>query len=160
MKEHLTIILTLFLIAGAIGCGSSDNPIDTNSGSIIIEVASIEETSVHVQLMQNGQLVTQTDGNSTIQLSGIETGNYTLQVSAEGYQTKELYFSYQSGKTILIDMGELVQIVDGIALGDGLAIGTEAPDFKLSDGLGESYALSDYIADNKKVVIVFYRTGT
>ena len=42
--------------------------------------------------------------------------------------------------------------------GQGLAIGAQAPEFSLPDAKGTTYSLSDY--NSKKLVIVFYRTGT
>lgn len=44
-------------------------------------------------------------------------------------------------------------------LGEGLIIGTHAPDFELSDGYGTKHRLSEHLDDGKNVVIVFYRTG-
>lgn len=44
-------------------------------------------------------------------------------------------------------------------LGEGLVIGTHAPDFKLFDGYGNTHTLSEHLDDDKNVVIVFYRTG-
>ena len=42
--------------------------------------------------------------------------------------------------------------------GEGLAIGALAPEFSLPDAEGNTHSLSDYSA--KKLIIVFYRTGT
>ncbi len=42
--------------------------------------------------------------------------------------------------------------------GEGLAIGALAPEFSLPDAKGNTHRLSDY--SGKKLVIVFYRTGT
>lgn len=44
-------------------------------------------------------------------------------------------------------------------LGEGLVIGTHAPDFKLSDGYGNTHTLSENLDEGKNVIIVFYRTG-
>ncbi len=44
-------------------------------------------------------------------------------------------------------------------LGEGLVIGTHAPDFQLSDGDGNIHTLSEHLENGKHVVIVFYRTG-
>ena len=44
-------------------------------------------------------------------------------------------------------------------LGEGLKIGTHAPDFELTDGYGNNHSLSEHLDDGKNVVIVFYRTG-
>lgn len=42
--------------------------------------------------------------------------------------------------------------------GEGLSIGSDAPEFKLPDSNNKQHALADYIG-KKKVVIVFYRGG-
>ncbi len=44
-------------------------------------------------------------------------------------------------------------------LGEGLVLGTHAPDFELSDGYENMHTLSEHLDDGKNVVIVFYRTG-
>ena len=44
-------------------------------------------------------------------------------------------------------------------LGQGLSIGSQAPEFELSDGYGNLHALSDSLGNEKKIIIVFYRTG-
>ena len=44
-------------------------------------------------------------------------------------------------------------------LGQGLSIGSQAPEFELPDGHGQLHALTDYLGNDKKVIIVFYRTG-
>lgn len=43
-------------------------------------------------------------------------------------------------------------------LGEGLAIGTTAPEFSLPDADGNIHSLADY--SGQKLVIVFYRFGT
>ncbi len=43
-------------------------------------------------------------------------------------------------------------------LGEGLAIGTRAPEFSLPDADGNIHSLADY--SGQKLVIVFYRFGT
>lgn len=44
-------------------------------------------------------------------------------------------------------------------LGEGLVLGSYAPDFELSDGSGNLHTLSEHLDAGKNVVIVFYRTG-
>ncbi len=48
--------------------------------------------------------------------------------------------------------------IEQLPEGQGLAIGALAPEFSLPDAEGNTHNLSDYSA--KKLVIVFYRTGT
>ncbi len=47
-------------------------------------------------------------------------------------------------------------IVEQLALGEGLAIGATAPEFSLPDGDGNLHSLSDYV--DQKVVLVFFAT--
>ena len=44
-------------------------------------------------------------------------------------------------------------------IGQGLSVGSQAPEFQLSDGHGQLHALTDYLGNDKKLIIVFYRTG-
>ena len=46
-----------------------------------------------------------------------------------------------------------------LGLGQGLSIGSQAPEFELPDGHGQLHALTDYLGNDKKVIMVFYRTG-
>ncbi len=48
--------------------------------------------------------------------------------------------------------------VEQLPEGEGLAIGALAPEFSLLDADGNTHSLSEY--SGKKLVIVFYRTGT
>ena len=48
--------------------------------------------------------------------------------------------------------------VQQLPLGDGLAVGANAPEFSLPDANGNIHNLSDY--NGQKLVIVFYRMGT
>ena len=48
---------------------------------------------------------------------------------------------------------EEVEVLDP---GQGLSLGSRAPDFELSDGNGKLHTLGDYIG-NKNVVLVFFR---
>lgn len=52
-----------------------------------------------------------------------------------------------------------VKELETLELGQGLNIGSPAPEFQLLDGYGNLHALSSYLGDNKKVIIVFFRTG-
>ena len=47
----------------------------------------------------------------------------------------------------------------GLQSGQGLNIGSRAPEFELPDGNGNLHSLSHYLSNNKSVVLVFYRFG-
>ncbi|MYF98550.1 redoxin domain-containing protein, partial [Candidatus Poribacteria bacterium] len=82
-----------------------------------------------------------------------------LQISAEGYETIEKNVTIISGETVSLERVSLTKLTESLEPGEGLQIGSKAPDFELPDANGDTYSLSDYIGENKKVVIVFYRTG-
>ena len=190
----------------------------------------------------------QTETQATYELEAIKSGNYTLQISAKGYETTEMNVTVTSGQTVSLDKVTLVAlatpvshlrgILTDVAIGapisqvhlqltdeagevhetltteagvftfenlpveqtftlkiehadyentevavepipasetfeldlklipmpeleelnpgQGLSLGSQAPDFELSDGNGKLLALADY-TDNKKVVLVFFR---
>lgn len=58
----------------------------------------------------------------------------------------------------LQDIVTMETTVEQFSLGEGLAIGTTAPEFSLPDADGNIHSLSDY--SGQKLVIVFYRFGT
>ena len=64
------------------------------------------------------------------------------------------------GEVESIDSESPVANLDELEPGEGLSIGSQAPDFELPDGNGELHALADYIGNDKNVVLVFYRMGT
>ena len=50
------------------------------------------------------------------------------------------------------------EVVEKLAPGEGLSLGSQAPAFELPDGDNKLHALNDYIGDTK-LVLVFYRGG-
>ena len=63
--------------------------------------------------------------------------------------------SEQASQTIVQPKEDTIQ---KLPEGEGLAIGALAPEFSLPDAEGNTLSLSDY--SGRKVIIVFYRTGT
>ena len=51
-----------------------------------------------------------------------------------------------------------IPVIEELDPGQGLSIGSEAPDFELPNGDGDLLALGDLIG-SKKVVVIFYRGG-
>ena len=247
----------LLLLMG-LGCGT-ENPVEetvdasvtgTSTGTLRGEVQSIEGVLIQVRLLKDGQLLTQTETQGTYELGAVEAGNYTLQVSAKGYETKEINATVTPGQVVSLDkvtlvaleipvshlrgvltnaatsepLGEVnLQLTDKagkvyealttatgvftfenlpveqaftltiahagyegkeVAVhpiptaetlelvveltplaeperldpGQGLSIGSRAPDFELPDGNGKLHALADSIG-NGNVVLIFYRGG-
>ena len=256
MKQiHACFALALLLFAG-LNCGT-ENPVkesidlpavEASTGILRGEVQSIEGVLIQVRLLRDGQLLMQTETQATYELEAIKSGNYTLQISAKGYETTEMNVTVTSGQTISLDKvtlvalatpvshlrGILTDVATGAPIsqvhlqltdeagevhetltteagvftfenlpveqtftlkiehadyentevavepipvsetfeldlklipmpeleelnpGQGLSLGSQAPDFELSDGNGKLLALADY-TDNKKVVLVFFR---
>ena len=248
----------LLLFVG-FGCGTespisetADTPeVETNlTGTLRGDVQSIEGVLIQVRLLKDGQLVVQTEAQANYEIDAVEAGNYTLQISAKGYETKEIDVTVIAGQVVSLDkvallaleapvshlrgvltneatdepLGEVnLQLTDNagkvyetlttaagvfsfenlpveqpftltiahtgyegkeVAVpaiptaetleltvelvprqeperldpGQGLSIGSEAPDFELPDSNGKLHAFADYVGD-KNVVLIFYRGG-
>lgn len=168
MKQIQSLFALIVLLFAALGCGTADNligdgdKIDTSTGTLQGEVQSIEGVAIQVRLLKAGQLVAHTEAHGSYELNDIEAGDYTLHISANGYQEVERNVTIVGGETVSFDKVSLVELkIPGHDLepGEGLNIGSQAPDFELPDGNGKLHAFSDYIGNGKKVVLVFYRTG-
>ena len=254
-RIHACLALALLLFAG-LNCGT-ENPVEEtvdpsaveiSTGTLHGEVQPIEGVLIQVRLLRDGQLLNQTETQATYELGAIEAGNYTLQISAKGYETTEMNVTVIAGQTVSVDKVTLValdqpvshlrgiltdvatgapisqvnlQLTDKVGKvyealtteagvftfenlpveqaftlkiehadyentevavqpirasetfeldlklipqakaeeldpGQGLSVGSQAPDFELSDGNGKPHKLADYIG-NKKVVLVFFR---
>ena len=257
MKQiHVCLALALLLFAG-LNCGT-DNPVseetvetpvvEAPTGVLRGEVQSIEGVLIQVRLLRDGQLLAQTETEAAYELGSLKAGNYTLQISAKGYETTETDVTVIAGQTVALDKVTLVALanpvshlrgvltdvatgapipevhlqltddagtvyetlttaagvftfenlpveqgftlkiehaayentevavepipaaetseldlklipqpeVEELDPGQGLSIGSQAPDFELSDGNGKLHTLADYTGENK-VVIGFFR---
>ena len=165
MKQKNIVFALFFLLLGAFGCGTADNPVndvnenETQIGTLQVEVEKIDGVSIHLRLLKGGQLMVYSMGNGSFEIDELVAGDYTLQISADGYQTTEQNITIISGETVSLETVTLTKHVDGPVPGEGLMIGTTVPDFELPDGNGDIHSLSEHIEKGKKVVIVFYRTG-
>ena len=259
MKQILTPLALVLLLFIGFGC-ATENPVeemvDTGSvetdttGTLHGDVQSIEGVLIQVRLLKDGQLVAQVETQASYEIDAIEAGNYTLQISAKGYETKEVAVTVIAEQVVSVDKVVLValetpvshlhgvltnettgEVLGGVSLqltdnagkvyetlttaagvftfenlpvqqpmtlriahagyedkeiivhpipadetleltvelmslpevenlppGQGLRIGSQAPDFELPDSNGKAHTLADYIP-NKNVVLVFYRGG-
>ena len=254
-RIYVCLALALLMLAG-LNCGT-ENPVEetvdtsaveVSTGTLHGEVQPIEGVLIQVRLLRDGQLLNQTETQGTYELGAIEAGNYTLQISAKGYETTEMNVTVIAGQTVSVDKvtlvaldqpvshlrGILTDVATGAPIpqvnlqltdkagkvyealtteagvftfenlpveqaftlkiehadyentevavqpipasetseldfkliplleaeeldpGQGLSLGSQAPDFELSDGNGKLHKLADYIG-NKKVVLVFFR---
>lgn len=84
----------------------------------------------------------------------------TLTIDHAGYEGKEVAVHPIPAAETLELVVELTPLAEPERLdpGQGLSIGSRAPDFELPDGNGKLHALADYVG-NKNVVLIFYRGG-
>ena len=155
--------ILLILIFCIIGCENSDNPVDdisSKKGTLQVEVLNQQNVSFQVALYQGEDIVVQTDSNRSFEITDIEAGSYTLRITAAGYNEIERNVEILAGQSISIDNVTLQPTPQTQAnLGQGLTIGSPAPDFELPDGNGNLHSLSEYLDTDKHVVLVFYRFG-
>ena len=167
MKQTMAQFAFVLLLLTALGCSSTDKPIgdvnevQTLTGTIQGNVQSIDGTSIQVRLLKDGQLVAQTETVGSFEINEIQPDIYTLHISADGYKEIERTVTVVAGETFSLGpvLLEALTQSEELTPGEGLRIGSQAPNFALPDGNGQEHSLSDYIADGKKVVLVFYRTG-
>ncbi len=254
MKQVLAPLALILLLFVGFGC-ETENPVEEimetdTTGTLRGDVQSIDGVRIQVRLLKDGQLVKQIETQASYEIGAIEAGNYTLQISAKGYETEEIPVTVIAEEVVSLDKVTLVALktpvshlsgvltnettgeaLGGVSLqltdnagnvyetlttaagvftfenlpvqqsmalmiahagyedkevavepipadetleltvkltplpeveqlppGQGLSIGTQAPDFALPDGNGKAHALADYIPD-KNVVLVFYRGG-
>ncbi len=116
MKQLQTLFILALLLLAGLNCGTTDNPvnqpedIETPTGSLQGEVAPIEGIPVQVRLIKAGQLIAQTEIDSSYEFSGIEEGNYTIQLTAKGYETVEIDVTVVAEQTVPVDKVTLVAL--------------------------------------------------
>ena len=258
MRQIQVILALALLLFTGLNCGT-ENPVQETTDTPTVEVPkstlhgevqTIEGVLIQVRLLKNGQLLTQTETETRFELTSLEAGSYTVQISAKGYETQEVEVTLAPGQIAALDkvalvaleipvshlrgvltdaatgapLGEVgVQLTDAsgnlsetlttetgvftfenlaveqnftLAIthpgyeatemavppipaaetlelhveltrpakpiqldpGQGLSLGSQGPDFELSDGDGKQHALANYIGE-QKVVLVFFRGG-
>ena len=163
MYDVRIFFILLLLLFCVIGCENTDSPVDdisSTKGTLRVEVLNQQHVSFQVALYQGEEIVAQTDSKRSFEITNIEAGSYILRLTAVGYKEIERNVEILAGQTISIDNVTLQptpQIETN--LGQGLTIGTRAPDFELPDGNGNLHSLSEYLDTGKHVVLVFYRFG-
>ena len=278
MKQILAPLALAILLFTGFGCGT-ENPVEETvetpsvdtvaTGSFSGNIELIEDVTIYVRLLKAEQLLAQAEfemhgtkvtstnihtstqqGIGSYQLKEAEPGDYTVQISAKGYQTITLNVTVIPDQRVTLDRVTLValetpvshlhgvltsettgEVLGGVSLqltdktgkvyetlttaagvftfenlpvqqsmtltiahpgyedkevsvdpiptdetreltveltplpevedlppGQGLSIGSQAPDFELPDSNGKAHALADYVSD-KNVVLIFYRGG-
>ena len=153
MKQiHVCLALALLLFAG-LNCGT-ENPVEETENTAAVEtptgtlrgaVQSVEGVLIQVRLLKDGQLLTQTETEATYELGSLEAGNYTLQISAKGYETTEINVTAIAGQTVPVDKVTLVALATPVSHLRGIltdvATGTPISEvhLQLTDKTGNTY---------------------
>ena len=121
-RIQVLLALSLLLFAG-LNCGT-ENPVEETVGTSTVEIStgmlrgevqSIDGVLIQVRLLRDGQLLTQTETQATYELATIEAGNYTLQISAKGYETKEVNVTVTPGQVVSLDKVALVALATPVS---------------------------------------------
>lgn len=151
MEKTLSLIALMLLVFVGLNCGSTEDLIDAPEevqlelGKLQVQVESIEGVTIHVRLLKDGELVAQADSEEDYDLGEIEKGNYTVEISAKGFETTELKVTIEAGETNVLDKvtllpldvpashlnGQLTDKETGIAFSNVL--------ITLTDSSGEEY---------------------
>lgn len=150
--KHIQFYLALsFMLLCAFGCGTTEDPVDDMkvvemaSGALSGEVQSIDGISVQVRLLRDGILVAQTEADGSYEFTDLVTGNYTIQISAKGYDTTELNTTVVADVTNSLDKVTLEELATPVSHIRGVLTDAETGDLlsgvlvQLMDTSGEKY---------------------
>lgn len=123
MKQTLMSLALAFLLLTAFGCGSTEDPIDPTpdvkdemlTGAIQGEVEAIEDVSVQVRLLKGEQLVEQIEADGSYEFDELEAGDYTLRISAKGYQETEKNVTVVAGDTVSVEKITLTALAEPVS---------------------------------------------
>lgn len=132
MKHLQTYLAFTLLLIIAFGCGTTEDTetdVDMQQesllGKINGEVALIEGLTIHVRLLKDGQTVSQTEADGNFEFADLESGNYTVQITAKGYETIETTKTVSEGEIVQLDKATLVALTIPVAHLTGLLKETE-----------------------------------
>ncbi|RKU23653.1 hypothetical protein C6499_18070 [Candidatus Poribacteria bacterium] len=140
-----------------------ETPVSHLRGVLTNEVTGQPLGGINLQLTDNAgkvyETLTTVEGVFSFENLPVQQP-FTLTIAHAGYEGKEVAVRPIPASETLELTVELTPLAEPEKLdpGQGLSIGTQAPDFELPDGNGKLHALADYKAD-KNVVLIFYRGG-
>ncbi len=151
MKQNLIRLALVLLVLGAFGCGTSGDPdngikdVEMLTGTLQGEVESIEDIPIQVRLMKAGQLVAQIETDGSYELGDLEAGDYTIEISAKGFETVQTNATVVAGETVSLDKVTLVALAEPVSHIRGVLTDSETGDalsdvlVQLTDKTGEAY---------------------
>ena len=150
---YINVVLALLLFAG-VNCGT-ENPVEetaddtsaveTPTGTLRGEIQPIEGVLIQVRLLRDGQLLAQTEAQASYEFDALEVGNYTLQISAKGYETKEVNVTVSAGQVASLDKVTLVALetpvshLRGVLTNEATGEPLGGVNLQLTDNTGEVY---------------------
>lgn len=151
MKQKLTCLALAFLLFAAFGCGTSEDPdkeikdVEMQTGALQGEVESIEGVSIQIRLLKAGQLVAQIATDGSYELGDLETGDYTIEISAKGFETVQANATVVAGETVSLDKVTLTALEEPVSHLRGVLTDMKTGDpisdvlVQLMDKAGEEY---------------------
>ena len=154
MKQMLTLLALVFALLVGLNCGSTEDPdenvgqvdeVEALKGALQGDVHAIDGVTIQVRLLKAGQLVSQTEADGSYELSELDEGDYTVQITAKGYETAEINATVTAGETVSLDRVTLVVLAEPVSHLRGILsdikTGSSLSDVlvKLMDKSGEQY---------------------
>jgi hypothetical protein len=175
MKQTLTLLALALLLFAGLNCGTEnpiEETVDTSAvetdatGSFYGDVELIEGVTVYMRLLKAGQILAQVEfevhgvksastnasiftsvqsGVGNYHLKEAEPGDYTVQISAKGYQTTELNVTVIPDQSISLDKVALavletpVSHLRGVLTSEATGEPIGAVNLQLKDNTGKIY---------------------
>lgn len=176
----LLLILFGSVLIAVLGCGESEPPITIDEGTtdVIDEQPSVDNTAGIRGLLVD-QATKKTLGNTRVQLvdsqgnvrealttqagvfdfEDLPSGEkFTVVVELDDYEKNETVVNpIGAGETERITVNLVaILMMEELPPGDGLSVGSKAPNFFLRDGDGKAHSLANY-AGKQRVILLFDR---
>ncbi len=158
---RVTVVAGQSVSVDKVTLAALESPLSHLRGRLTDVTSSAPISEVHLQLIDKMGKVYEalTTEAGVFAFENLPVGQgFTLKIEHEDYERTEVAVQpIPEAETLAIDL-KLIPLpaVEALAPGQGLNIGSRAPDFELSDGNGEGHKLANYIG-KENVVIVFFR---
>lgn len=140
MRQLQTFLALALLLFAGVNCGT-ESPVQESvvppvvevpAGTVQGEVQAVDGVVVQVRLLRDGELLMQVETEATYELASVEPGDYTVQISAKGYETEVLEVTVASGQVLSLDKVTLVALETPVSHLHGMLT-----DEATGDALGE-----------------------